>query len=433
LPEEQPVAQGPIIIFDKSALQSFSVDESMWLDNFYVTNITPLFFVETLADLEKKVRSGRTPEQVVGSIAYRTPELQASANVHHLSILAAELSGNLRIDMEHPKRVIGGGQPVVLGGAKGMIFREPPEQEAIRRWQRGEFLEIERGIASGWRRALSLVNQSTLYGCFKDLYNTLPKPKTLTELKALADTILAGSEQERTLRFGMELLGVPVEDQAVIRERWETAGKPVIHTFLPYFSHMLLVDVFFYLGIAADLISRERATHKVDIAYLYYLPFCMVFTSNDKLHINLAPLFMRPSQTFVKGTDLKADLARLDAHYSALPEEVRNRGMMTFARQPPEDDAFLTTRLWDKHLPNWRTKAAEPEELSKEAEAALLDLVHRFNERSTQLDPSTQIPMDEVAALSIESKVSLRRGKWRRFSPEVEAAAKEKARHRGER
>ena len=35
----------PIALFDKSALQSFSIDESVWLDAFYTCNITPLFFV----------------------------------------------------------------------------------------------------------------------------------------------------------------------------------------------------------------------------------------------------------------------------------------------------------------------------------------------------------------------------------------------------
>ncbi len=39
---------GPILIFDKSALQALSLDESNWLDNFFMTNVTPLFFAETL-------------------------------------------------------------------------------------------------------------------------------------------------------------------------------------------------------------------------------------------------------------------------------------------------------------------------------------------------------------------------------------------------
>ncbi len=41
------------------------------------SNITPLFFVECLADLEKQIKS--TPEQLVGSLALRTP---ATLNIH---------------------------------------------------------------------------------------------------------------------------------------------------------------------------------------------------------------------------------------------------------------------------------------------------------------------------------------------------------------
>jgi hypothetical protein len=52
------VSLGPITIFDKSALQALSLDEAVWLDNFYLANITPLFLVETLADL-----GGRGDEQ----------------------------------------------------------------------------------------------------------------------------------------------------------------------------------------------------------------------------------------------------------------------------------------------------------------------------------------------------------------------------------
>jgi len=47
------VPGGPILVFDKSALQSFSADESVLFDNFYPPVVTPLFFVETLAELDK--------------------------------------------------------------------------------------------------------------------------------------------------------------------------------------------------------------------------------------------------------------------------------------------------------------------------------------------------------------------------------------------
>ena len=47
---------GPIALFDKSFLQSLSVDESVWFDHFFLPVVSPLFFVETLADLAKAPR-----------------------------------------------------------------------------------------------------------------------------------------------------------------------------------------------------------------------------------------------------------------------------------------------------------------------------------------------------------------------------------------
>ena len=88
-----------------------------------------------------------------------------------------------------------------------------------------------------------------------------------------------------------------------------------------YFAHVLSVELFFYLAISADLVYRDRPSNKIDFAYLYYLPFCRIFTSNDALHEHVVPLFLRADQTFVNGTELKADFGRLDQHYSSLPKE----------------------------------------------------------------------------------------------------------------
>ena len=44
---------GPIIILDKSALQSLSYDEIYTLNRHYFLNITPVLIIEILADLKK--------------------------------------------------------------------------------------------------------------------------------------------------------------------------------------------------------------------------------------------------------------------------------------------------------------------------------------------------------------------------------------------
>jgi hypothetical protein len=121
------MAPGPHLIFDKSALQSLSLDESNWFDNFYSTVITPLFFVETLADLEKEVGRGRTPEQIVGSLAIRTPDMGSTACAHHRKLLGGVLYGHeLPLDGRIPRNQ---GQVVELGDKKGVFYSESEEGE----------------------------------------------------------------------------------------------------------------------------------------------------------------------------------------------------------------------------------------------------------------------------------------------------------------
>lgn len=156
------MSAGPITIFDKSALELLNVDESCLFGHFYRINLTPVFFVETLADLEKHVAEGRTPERVVGSIAHRTAGMTADANVHHLRICVAELMGEqVPIDRRFP--AIDGGRPVRVKGRKGLVYKQGPEFDALNRWQNGEFLEVERRHAKAWRQALATLDLDATY------------------------------------------------------------------------------------------------------------------------------------------------------------------------------------------------------------------------------------------------------------------------------
>jgi hypothetical protein len=65
-----------------------------------------VFHVETLADLEKEVAAGNTPESVVGMLAAKTPS-EAYPTVHHHSLVSAELLGE-EIEMRSRVMVVGG-------------------------------------------------------------------------------------------------------------------------------------------------------------------------------------------------------------------------------------------------------------------------------------------------------------------------------------
>src|SRR5277367_3674389 len=126
------MSQGPSLLFDKSTLESLSLNEAALLDNFYRSTITPLFFVECLADLERRmVRMKGTPEQLVGSLAERTPDMQSMMNVHHMEVLKAELAGHFTFDRALLRPCVAWGKLVELGDSKGVLFQASEEQDAI--------------------------------------------------------------------------------------------------------------------------------------------------------------------------------------------------------------------------------------------------------------------------------------------------------------
>ena len=121
--------------------------------------------METLADLQKQVAKGRTPEHVVENIALKTPQMDSSPNMHHSRLCLGNLLGS-HIEMcGFP--VLAGGIQTVTGDKRGIVFNQAPELQALQRWQRGEFLQVEHEFARRWRRNLSGLDLAEIRKQFK--------------------------------------------------------------------------------------------------------------------------------------------------------------------------------------------------------------------------------------------------------------------------
>src|SRR5581483_1485960 len=236
------------------------------------------------------------------------------------------------------------------------------------------------------------------------------------DAKQIADTVIDYLDPEFLLSFGLDLLGVPETTEDVVND-WKQRRKPNLREHVPYFVFLLTINIFFCLVLPTQLLRNVKPSHRVDLAYLYYLPFCSVFTSKDNFHAQIVPLFLGPMQDFINGIDFKDDMKRLAAYYSALPEETLKMGLSSFATHPPEDNSFITTRMWDKYLPRWRAFKNEPKKpRDPEEDKRTVERLKQMSD-SPELRPGNEnAPMDSADYVALKREIWPRKGKWLRFS-----------------
>jgi len=402
---------GPTTLFDKSFLQSLSVDESVWFDQFFIANVCPLFYVETLADLGKNVRVGRTSEEEVRLIADKFPDISGAPNAHHAGLCINNLLGH-KVPMTS-QIPIAGGRFVKNEGKSGLVFEKTPEAEAFSRWQKGEFFEVEHQYAQAWRKTLSTLDLDEIAEIFRALGIDGKSCKTLEAAKTIADNVVIRRDKPfERMKLALVFLNIPTELHRPILERWSLSNYLPLADYAPYVAHVLTVEIFFQIALAAQLIASERSSNCIDIAYLFYLPFCMMFVSFDKLHRRCAPLFLRPTQQFVWGNDLKSELSRLNIHYAGLPESIKEKGVMAFAGEPPLQGDFLTTQIWDRHLPNWRERKAVDVENPKFDHSKLAEMINKMKDAPTLASDEVDFDPTHPDGLMVQRSIRKRKGSW---------------------
>ncbi len=415
---------GPITLFDKSFLEMLSADQAALFDALFSTVICPIFYSEVLADLEKPVKGGRTVEKVVHDIARKTPVMHSAPNMLHVNICHAELNGH-PVEMRRVP-VLPGGVPVKTSDGIGVVYEESSESKAFNRWQQGRFHELERDFASDWRAQLQSSHHADAAKVVKAVLRIQETPRNLKEAFDIANRAVEGHGQRYiTLKTAYKLLGLPEKNFELVLKKWKIAGGPPLTAFAPYTAHCMTVDIFFHVAADKKLISPDRSSNRVDMAYLYYLPFCMAFVSNDKLHKRCAPLFLAENQLFIDGEELKRDLMSLDDHYSSLSEQEREQGIFRLAAYPPDDDKYLTTRIWKKFkMATSRSRSATPSNAISSKE--LLEKVANLQDKARQISAKgSRLNFSDPDQVVIERRIPLQIGKWKTMPPGVKAENEE--------
>jgi hypothetical protein len=94
-------------------------------------------------------------------------------------------------------------------------------------------------------------------------------------------------------------------------------------------------------------------------------------------------------------------------------------------------DALAAVELegLSKHAPKWRNAPA-PVKLNKQLQDALMDVVKRMDQ-SAEVRPHNLASLGELDYVKVEHKIHLRRGKWRRYDPDMEQRIIESEKERG--
>lgn len=410
---------GPITLFDKSFLQSLSLDESVWFDHFFITNVCPLFYIETLADLGKPDSDKRSAVETVRMIADKFPDTSSGPCTLHTELVLQSLLGkNVPMTGQVP---LATARVVQFEGTLNAISEDSPVAAAFYRWQDEEFEAIEHEIASKWREDLARLNLEAQPELLRYWTPFQARCATLQEASDLAKAFATATDIPLLrLEICMTLLQVPKDREKTIRARWVQLGYPSLAQFAPYASFVLSIIIFFRLSIGASLISPNRASNLTDVAYLFYLPFCMIFVSSDKLHSRIAPLFLRQNQEYVWGPELKASLTELNLYYSLFDEKEKQKGIYKLAPEPPQHLPTLVSDLWDRHIPKWREPQAPEEEGAAKARTDAIRKKVELMEQASPVAPASekgQYP--KIESVTIKRKVRQRKGEWYRIPKNV--------------
>ena len=338
---------GPILILDKSTFQMLSSREHARRSMHFYDNLTPVLVTEILGDLSKVLQSGQDPAVKVAELAGKFHGSGGPVNHEARLLIVQSLIGN---DIPMTGQILAQGGRAVdhpeLG--RGFMIDLTWWNEAIMRWSRGEFSDVEKQYSELWRTVTHLPGFSALWDSIRRHGILLPQIKSPEELrKAVDDVTSEPNLQDSWLQILLERFRIEGREDLYIRQRWTAARQP-LRTFAPYASHCLKVWVAL-LFVVHHLRFKWNPTHIVDMQYLNYLPFCQVFSSDDRLHRMIVPAVKRDDQTFLTGAELKATVRTEEDAWDALDEGRRARLRWALSSPLPRRDSLLF-QTWVRYM-----------------------------------------------------------------------------------
>lgn len=336
------------LILDKSTFQMLNIDEVVMLHNYYKPNITPILVMEVLGDLKKGVETGEISKDRVVDFSKKLLPYNSVVNMHYQKLIGGDIVGN---SFQTDFRPLVGNTTAVesASGSLGFKVQDSNEEKALSRWRDGEFADIDKLLAELWRESTTKKDLlQNLKDSLKEQDTGENKIKSVEELTKYVDGLLTAEQnQTNILQFIISEFAIDSSTAIEAFLKWEQTDKKSVAAFAPYAFYCCRVKLLFYFILKNDLFGGVKPTNLLDLQYLYYLPFCVVFSSNDNFHKNFVPLVIDKYQSFVVGQDLKTDLKTLVSYRSTLSER---KDIERTLKEPPLLNSSLTYQLWTKYF-----------------------------------------------------------------------------------
>ncbi len=368
---------------DKSTFQGLGFKCLESLTRYYQHRVSPILLREItsdLADEKKRDKNEAEWKRIIKELAAKTQSSQSSVLPDALTMATNELLAGTVIPMD------GYTVPREFGVAvdtpetgRGIFFDEHPMMAILRNWAEGNFSaeDLQKAKAIRDEDAVDLV---TLYHEVEkeqkaDKEAAVPKFLSLEEMVSYADEVrfFYATPRREVFRVARHFFRDHTGHIGTVMRRWRQKGQPALRYFAPYAMYVHRVEVIHYYSLLCGFVSRSKdGKAHLDIQYLYYLPFCHIFSSEDEDLKLLVPFFLRPDQVFVSKADLQQDLKKLATYLEGLSEEEMTTFRDEYGLYPPDLENSFTTKMWKKFMRRRRPQEGKLSRPSPEREAEIM-------------------------------------------------------------
>jgi len=340
---------GPLLIFDKSFVEMLNPEEVSELSMHFKFVGTPTLIGEIIADLKLEPSERRVPSDVVKALSRKMQKVHGLQPANYRKLALANLYAH-EISMIGQVPVDGSAPNVhVTGDRRGVLYDSTPEQILWARWANGEFGTDDELTATTWRSGIEQIDLDGLAAIWKEFSQRhFGSARNLDELISGVDAFLRDSTpavQREILNMTLDLVKASAQDRRVPNALMSIGELQSVLEFAPYAASVLRLFLAFVCGLARGFIG-PRPTNYIDLQYLYYSPFCMVFVSNDKFH---REMWRATSgvHSFVWGQDLKDDLHKRIASRGKMNECATNATKQESSTTAPHS---VIAEMWNIYM-----------------------------------------------------------------------------------